>query len=64
MSRTREIACKFYICENNCSKGREGTFKKKCQTCDKYVPLPGGKPNRTDRRRQKMEKIIKKETRY
>jgi hypothetical protein len=26
--------------------------------------LPGGKPNRTDRRRQKMEKIIKKETRY
>jgi hypothetical protein len=26
--------------------------------------LPGGKPNRTDKRKQKMEKIIKKEMRY
>lgn len=61
MAKTRERACQFYICEGQCSKGREGTFYGKCQTCDKYNPLPGSKPNRIDMRRKKMEKILKKE---
>jgi hypothetical protein len=62
--KDREVQCKFYLNEKNCLKGREGTFKKKCQTCDKYIPLPGGKPARTDNRRQKMDRIRRKEDRF
>lgn len=61
MSKTREIACKYYINEKNCAKGREGTFHKQCQTCNLYVPLPGGKPARTDNRKRKNERRNKKE---
>lgn len=61
MARDREIQCESYICEGSCSKGREGTFRKYCQTCNKYRPLKGSKPARTDNRRHKMEKIMRKE---
>ena len=63
MAKTREIACESYICEGNCSKGREGTFRKACQTCGKYRPIRGGRPARTDNRREKREKISKREMR-
>ena len=33
MAKTRERQCEFYICEGQCSKGREGTFLKQCQIC-------------------------------
>ena len=49
------------MCEGTCTKGREGTFRGKCQTCDKYNPKQGAKPNRVDNRRKKLDKIIKKE---
>ena len=45
----------------NCDLGKEGTFRKHCQTCKTYKKKPGGKPARTDNRRQKMERIMKKE---
>lgn len=61
MSKTREIACIHYICEGNCDLGKEGTFRKHCQTCKTYKKIPGGKPARTDNRRQKINKITKKE---
>lgn len=61
MSKTREIACVHYICEGNCDLGKEGTFRKHCQICKTYKKIPGGKPARTDNRRQKMDKINKKE---
>ena len=61
MAKVRERVCKFYICEGFCSKGREGTFYGKCQTCDKYNPKQGAKPNRVDNRRKKLDKIIKRE---
>ena len=61
MSKTREIACVHYICEGNCDLGKEGTFRKQCQICKTYKKIPGGKPARTDNRRQKMDKINKKE---
>lgn len=61
MARDRERACKYYICERNCSKGREGTFRKQCQICSLYLPLSGGKPARTDNRKQKNERRNKKE---
>ena len=59
--KDREIVCKNYICEGNCSKGREGTFRKACQTCDKYCPIRGGKLARTDNRKQKLDRIMRKE---
>ena len=33
--KDREIQCIYYICEGYCSIGREGSFRKKCQTCEK-----------------------------
>lgn len=59
MARDRERACKYYICEGNCSKGREGTFRKQCQICSKYDPIPGGQPARKDLRREKRDKYLK-----
>ena len=63
MARTRERQCEFYICEGQCSKGREGTFLKQCQTCNKYRAKAGAGPRRTDNRKQKMNKIQKREMR-
>ena len=56
MARDREIACESYVCEGNCSKGREGTFRKYCQTCNKYRPIPGGRPARPNLKHEKKEK--------
>lgn len=59
--KDREIACEYYICEGTCTKGRKGTFKQACQTCNKYKPIKGGRPARTDNRRKIIEKILSKE---
>lgn len=61
MTKTREIQCIHYICEGNCDLGKEGTFYKQCQICRTYKKLPGGKPARTDNRRKKQERIMRKE---
>lgn len=61
MGKTREIACIHYKAEGNCNLGKEGTFYKQCQICKFYKKLPGGKPARTDNRRHKQERIMKKE---
>lgn len=61
MAKDREVACKSYVCEGNCSKGREGTFRKQCQTCNLYFPISGGRPARKDNRKQKNERRNKKE---
>ena len=63
MAKTRERACRYYICEGQCKKGRKGDFNGTCQHCDKYNPLPGSKPRRTDNRRNKMDKIMEREGR-
>lgn len=61
MARDREIACIHYINEGNCDLGKEGTFRKHCQTCKTYSAKKGSRPARVDRRKQKQEKINKKE---
>lgn len=61
MAKTREIQCIHYICEGNCDLGKEGTFRHQCQTCKTYKKKPGGKPARTDNRRQKLDRIQRKE---
>lgn len=61
MAKTREIQCIHYICEGNCDLGKEGTFRHQCQTCKTYKKKPGGKLARTDNRRQKLDRIQRKE---
>ena len=62
--KDREIACQYYKYEGCCAKGREGTFRGACQTCDKYNPKRGSKPARTDNRRKKLERIERREQRW
>lgn len=59
MAKTRNVACQFYANEGNCTKGREGTFWRKCQTCNLYAAVRGGKVAKPDTRREKKEKYEK-----
>ncbi len=61
MSQSREVACIFYEHEGSCTKGREGTFRKTCQTCNKYKPKKGGTPARKNLKKQKTEEVIKRD---
>lgn len=54
MAKERERVCVFYQHEGGCLKGREGTFRDYCQTCDKYIPLKGAKPVRKNLKKQKL----------
>ena len=58
MAKDRGIACKSYICEGNCRKGRPGTFFKYCQKCNIYDPIPGGKNIKPNRKKEKTEKFM------
>ena len=59
MAKDREIVCKYYLYEGSCSKGREGTFRHKCQTCNIYEPKKRTVPARKNLRKTKLEKIRK-----
>lgn len=59
--KDREIACVHYKAEGSCDLGKDGTFRGHCQICPSYSPLRHGKPARTDTRRQKAERIMRKE---
>ena len=59
--KDREIACVHYKAEGSCDLGKDGTFRGHCQTCPTYSPLRHGRPARTDNRRQKAERIMRKE---
>ena len=60
--KDREIQCVYYIYEGYCSIGREGTFRKKCQTCDKYIAKPRCRAARVNDKKGKLDKIKNKET--
>ena len=59
--KTREIACKHYAAEGQCKLGKEGTFYKACQHCRVYSPLLNGRPARVNTKRQRLERIRRKE---
>lgn len=59
MARDREVACIHYICEGKCDLGKDGTFRRQCQICKTYKPVPGGQPARKNLKREKAEKLIK-----
>ena len=61
MAKEREIACVHYKAEGVCDLGKDATFRGHCQICPSYKKKPGGKPARTDNRRQKMDRIMRKE---
>ena len=61
MAKTREIACVHYLCEGNCDLGKKCEFWGHCQTCKTWKRKPGAKPPRVDTRRQKAERIMRKE---
>lgn len=37
MALARNVPCKYYIAEQECEKGFDGTFRKACQTCKFYA---------------------------
>ena len=61
--KTREIVCQFYICKGSCAKGKNAAQYGICQHCKKYRKKEGAAPARTDKRKQKLEKIRKRELR-
>lgn len=61
MAKTRELVCIHYIHHENCDLGKKADFYGLCQTCPQYKFKPGSKPARTDNRKQKMERIMRKE---
>ena len=63
VAKTREIACQHYKYEGCCDLGKKAEFRGHCQVCPSYSALKGGRPARLDKRRQKKDKIYKKESR-
>ena len=61
MADTREFVCEYYLYEGGCTKGREGTFWKACQTCNKYKAKKNTLAARKNLKRQKIEKIRQQE---
>ena len=63
MAKDREIICQYYTCAGGpCAKrGISVHFRDECQTCRKYCPIKGSKPARTDNRKKKLDRIIRKE---
>ena len=59
--KSREIQYKFYICQGKCKNGKSADFYGICQHCGKYEKKEGARPNRTDNRRKKIDKIENKE---
>ena len=61
MAKTREIVCIHYVCEHNCDLGKDACFYGLCQTCPAWKKKPGAKPNRTDNRKQKRERGLRRD---
>lgn len=66
MAKERTIACKHYKSEGTCDikPNKKCRFWKEMQTCPTYKKLEGGKPVRTDNRRQKLDRIQRKDREY
>lgn len=59
--KDREIVCVHYKYEGCCALGKDATFRGHCQTCPTYSAKKGGRPARIDRRKQKLDRIARKE---
>lgn len=59
MAKTKETPCKFYICEHECTKGRDAEHSGYCQKCDKYRPR--ARVRHLNRKKQELQKLREKE---
>ena len=59
MAKERITPCKFYICEGECTEGREAEHNGFCQRCRKYKPRAFEK--HLNRKKEELEKVRKKE---
>ena len=59
MAKERITPCKFYICEGECTEGRESEHSGFCQKCRKYKPRAFEK--HVNRKKEELEKVRKKE---
>lgn len=59
--KDRNLLCEYYICAGQCKKGKVCYAQKEMQHCSLYIPNKQSQPLRTDKRKQKKEKILKKE---
>ena len=55
MAKLRETPCEYYICENECKKGREASHSGYCQKCDWYKPR--ARVRHLNIKKQKLDKI-------
>lgn len=59
--KDRETICEYYVCKNECSKGRVADFRGYCQRCDKYKPRSHERHINRKKQKQYKEKIDEKD---
>ena len=59
--KDREIVCKYYICKDECAKGRTAEFRGYCQRCDKYEPRAKERHINKKKQERYNEKIIQRD---
>lgn len=59
--KDRNLICKYYICAGVCSQGKSCSVWSSMQHCGSYVPDLNSKPLRENNKREKLEKIRRKE---
>lgn len=62
--KDRNLICKYYERANQCSKGKGCTIWGEMQHCGLYKADLNSKPLRQDKRKNKLEKINRKEKWY
>lgn len=61
--KERVLVCKHYKCNGGvCELGKTCHFWKEMQKCQKYMPNKKSRPIRTNNKKEKLEKIRKKES--
>lgn len=59
MSKDRLTTCRFYLCEHQCTKGRDAEHNGYCQRCDKYRAR--ARVHHVNRKKEELQKIREKE---
>lgn len=60
--KDRVLVCEHYKCNGVCDLGKICHFWKEMQKCTKYIPNKKSKPIRINNKKEKLEKIKRKES--
>lgn len=61
--KEKVLVCEHYKCNGGiCKLGKICHFWKEMQKCQKYIPNKKSRPIRTNNKKEKLEKIRKKES--